>query len=29
LLRDEELLTEERIELLLSWQDTGCSVRHL
>jgi hypothetical protein len=26
LLRDEELLSEERIELLLSWQNTGFSV---
>lgn len=27
-LRDEELLTEERIELLLSWQNTGFSVHN-
>ena len=28
LLRDEQLLTEERIELLLSWQNTGFSVHN-
>ncbi|HUP25843.1 MAG TPA: transposase [Thermoanaerobaculia bacterium] len=28
LLRDEELLSEQRIELLLSWQDTGFSVHN-
>ena len=27
-LRDEGLLTKERIELLLSWQNTGFSVHH-
>jgi hypothetical protein len=27
-LRDEELLSEQRIELLLSWQDSGFSVHN-